>query len=57
MTIKELQYLLKILNRIKNPDEYIAKAVTFIEKDLDNYKTRKGQLKDQYETHTDWENY
>ena len=49
MTKKELQYLLKLLSRIKPQDEHVAKAIAFVEKDLAIYDARRGQLMDQYE--------
>ena len=49
MTKKELQYVGKILERIKNKDEHIMKAIKYVEKDLAQYEARRGQLKDQYE--------
>lgn len=55
MTVKELQYVMKILERIKDPDEHIEKAKAYIDKDLKVYAARRGQLKDQYESNFgDW---
>lgn len=50
MTRKELEYIVKILNRIKDPDEHIAKALSYLNKDIANYNARRGQLKEQYES-------
>lgn len=49
MTRKELEDVLKVLGRIKEPDEFIARAISYINKDLAHYNARKGQLKEQYE--------
>lgn len=48
MTREQLNYLLKVLNRIKEPDEHIAKAIAYINKDLAEYDARRGQLREQY---------
>lgn len=52
MTRVELDYVLKILNHIKDPDEHVEKAKAFINKDIASYEARRGQLKDQYEVDT-----
>lgn len=57
MTIKELQFIDKILNRIKYPDEQVNKAKSFINKDLASYAARKGQLREQYEYEYEYNNY
>ena len=49
MTRIELEFILKILNHIKEPDERIEKAKAFILKDIASYNARRGQLKDNYE--------
>lgn len=54
MTIKELEYVKKVLQRIKDPDQHIEKALAYIEKDLKNYAACKGQLRDQYESEVNW---
>jgi hypothetical protein len=54
MTRLELNYILKVLNRIKEPDEHVYKAKAFIKKDIANYNARRGQLKEVYETDYDW---
>lgn len=54
MTIKELEYIMKVLDRIKDPDEHILKAKAYVEKDLAIYAARKGQLRDQYESDMGW---
>lgn len=50
MTIKELQYIKKVLEHIKDPDDHVRKAMAFIEKNLASYAACRGQLRDQYET-------
>lgn len=49
MTKKELQFIEKILYRIKNRDEQVEKAIAYIYKDLAQYAARKGQLMEQYD--------
>lgn len=49
MTRAELDYLKKILTRIKNPDAHVEKAIAFVDKDIALYNSRRGQLRDQYE--------
>lgn len=49
MTKKELEYISEFLKHIKNPDEHVNKVIALVNKDLANYATRKGQLRDQYE--------
>jgi hypothetical protein len=49
MTKKELQYVKKLLELIKTRDEYILKAIAYVDKDLAQYEARRGQLKDSYE--------
>jgi len=49
MTKQETEYVHKVLTRIKDPDEHVAKALAFVHKDLANFDARRGQLKDQYE--------
>lgn len=49
MTKRELQFIGDLLYKIKDPDEQVAKAISYVNKDLAQYEARKGQLKDQYE--------
>lgn len=42
-------FVLTILGKIKDPDEYIAKAIAYVNKDIAQYDAMKGQLRDQYE--------
>lgn len=48
MTKKELQHVKTVLQRIKNSDEHVAKAVAYVDKDLAQYAARRGQLRDTY---------
>lgn len=50
MTIRELKYILKVLEHINPQDEHIKKAIAFVCKDLAIYDARKGQLRDNYES-------
>lgn len=49
MTRTELQYVRKVLERVKDPDGYVAKAVALVDKDLANYDARRGQMRDNYD--------
>jgi len=49
MTKQQLIYVREIINKIKEPDEHVAKAIAYINKDLAEYAARRGQLKDQYD--------
>lgn len=53
MTRIELNYLKKLLQRIKPRDQHVYKALALVEKDLANYDSKQGQMKDTYES----ENY
>ncbi len=50
MTRKELEYVRTMLERIKDKDQFVAKAIAFIDKDIAIYNARRGQLREQYET-------
>lgn len=50
MTKRELEYVLKLLGRIKDTDPHVAKAVAYLKKDLAQYEARRGQLREQYDT-------
>lgn len=50
MTRRELEYVLKVLSRIKDPDAHVFKAVVFVQKDLATYDARRGQLRDTYDS-------
>lgn len=54
MTREECKYIRKVLERIKEPDEHILKAISFVDKQLAIYNAQIGQLKDQYESNYDW---
>lgn len=49
MTKIELEYVRKILSLIKDPDQHIAKALAYVDKDLAQFDARRGQLREQYE--------
>lgn len=44
MTRKELDLLLKVLQKIKNPDTYVIECIHNVKGDLLVYDRRKGQL-------------
>jgi len=49
MTRKECEDVLKVLDRIKDPDPHVLKARLIVAKQLEEYDSRKGQLREQYE--------
>ena len=49
MTKRELKYIETILERVKDSDNKIAKALAFVRKDLACYEARKGQLQEMYD--------
>ena len=46
MTKKEFQLLLKVLEKIKNPDTYVSECKHNVERELDRFERMKGQLRD-----------
>jgi hypothetical protein len=48
MTKKELDTVLKVLEKIKNPDSYVLEAVYIIKKNIERYNKMRGQLRDQW---------
>ena len=50
MTKKELETILKVLGKIKEPDARVLEAIFIVNKNIENYNARKGQLRDSYET-------
>lgn len=50
MTRKECDDVLKVLVRIKDPDAFVNIAVIIINKQIEQYDSRRGQLREQYET-------
>lgn len=56
MTKKELQRVLRVLGKIKNPDDDVRLAIIDVKKNIDSYEACKGQIKDQYEyeSRQDW---
>ncbi len=49
MNRSELQYLEKLLERVKDSDGKVAKALALVRKDIAAYEARKGQLRESYE--------
>ena len=49
MTRKELETVLKVLGKIKNPDSHVLEAIFIVNKQIEMYNGRKGQLIEQYE--------
>lgn len=55
MTRLELEFIAKVLNRITNPNEQVAKTKAYVMKDLATYDARRGQLRDYgYEDTCPW---
>jgi hypothetical protein len=52
MTRKELEHIQTVLNKIKNPDGNVIKALAYVEKNLRIFDACKGQIKDNYEIDT-----
>lgn len=48
MTRKECDDVIKVLTRIKDPDAHVLKAIFIVNKQIEEYKSRKGQLKEMY---------
>jgi sigma54-dependent transcription regulator len=53
VTRRELEYVRTILERIKDQDDHVAKAIALVDKDLANYNTRAGQMREHYEADLD----
>ena len=49
MTRRELETVLKVLGRIKEPDAHVLEAIFIVNKQIEMYNGRKGQLREQYE--------
>ena len=49
MTRAELKHVERVLERVKDPDGHVAKALAMVRKDLANYDSRLGQLRATYE--------
>ena len=54
MTRKECEHILKVLNKITNPDGNVIKAKAYIEKQLKIYDACRGLIEDKYITSLDW---
>lgn len=55
MNRRELKYIESVLERVKDPDGHVAKALAFVRKDLASYDARVGQLRDSYDA--DWDRF
>lgn len=49
MTKIEAEKLKTLLLHIKEPDAYVKECLAIVDKQLEMYNQRRGQLKDQYE--------
>jgi hypothetical protein len=54
MTKEETKNVLKVLERIKDPDANVAAAIAIVNKQLAYFNKQKGQLKQQYEYDSRW---
>lgn len=54
MTRREINDVLKILVRIKEPDGFVQKAIAICNKQIAAYNSRRGRLKEQYEMDDRW---
>jgi hypothetical protein len=54
MTRKELETVFQILVRIKDPDAHVLQAINIINKNIEEYNKRRGQLRNQYEIDRLW---
>jgi len=49
MTKQEAKNVLKVLERIKDPDAHVAAAIAIVNKQLAYFDKQQGQLRRQYE--------
>lgn len=49
MTRKELEFIKTLLSRIKPQDGQVNKALAYVDKDIAQFESRKGQLREQYD--------
>lgn len=54
MTKKEYQLLLKVLEKIKNPDTYVIECKHNVERELMRFERMKGQLKEMGDYDIPW---
>lgn len=54
MTKKEFETLLKVLEKIKNPDSYVMECIHLVKRDIERYNKRKGQLSEMNEYEYPW---
>ena len=46
MKKKEFELLLRVLEKIKNPDTYVIECIHNVKRDLIRFERRKGQLRE-----------
>lgn len=54
MTKKELLLLLKVLEKIRNPDSYVIECIHNVKGDILVYERRKGQLREMADFDYPW---
>lgn len=54
MTRKEYELMLKVLEKIKNPDTYVTECIHNVKKELLRYDRRRGQLREMAEYDYPW---
>lgn len=54
MTTKELNFILKILERIKNPSEKVGVAIAYVKKDLAVRDGQRDNFKGDYDEGSYW---
>ncbi len=54
MTRKELQTVLKVLEKIKNPDSWVQECIHTIKRDIERYNKRRGQLREMNDYEIPW---
>ncbi len=52
MTRVELEKVLLVLAKIKEPDSRVLEAIFIVNKNIEMFNSKKGQMKDNYEV--DW---
>lgn len=54
MRKKDLELLVKVLKKIKNPDTYVMECIHNVERDILLYERRKGQLREMADFDYPW---
>jgi len=54
MTKKDLELILKVLDKIKNPDTYVIECQHIIKRNIEIYNQRKGQLREMHDYEYPW---